>query len=186
MRRLNLSPADFLFEYRQPWNTWVQVRLTLTWRMQTTDPKIDHKFHNVFQKIQINWISLPYLESPQKMHSNKYKHAWYRFSKSWNRHWKVWECINNYARYNGRTLCVQGVFIPVLLVCLSECWGVALSLLFCNLGDHLFLGCKHVSVFRFTVQYSGWSLTVGWRSIVFDCHCVELVCQQAVHVGLKS
>ena len=32
-----------------------------------------------------SFISLQYLESSWKTHSNKYKHAWYWFSNSWNR-----------------------------------------------------------------------------------------------------
>ena len=36
------------------------------------------------QKCQNCRISWPYLESPWKMHSNKYKHAWYWFRNVWN------------------------------------------------------------------------------------------------------
>ena len=32
-------------------------------------------------------ISWPYLKPEWKMHSDKYKHAWYWFINSWNSHW---------------------------------------------------------------------------------------------------
>ena len=41
-------------------------------------------FCKIFQKCGISW---PYLESPWKMHSNKYQHAKYWFSNSWNNLW---------------------------------------------------------------------------------------------------
>ena len=53
----------------------------------------------IFLNKILYWISLLYLESPWKLHSNKYKHAWYWFSKSWNRLW-IWELVENWKYGN--------------------------------------------------------------------------------------
>ena len=42
------------------------------------------KSNKICKKCQHFGISCPYLESSWEMHSNKYQHAWYWFSKSWN------------------------------------------------------------------------------------------------------
>ena len=41
------------------------------------------------KKCQNCWISSSYSESAREMHSNKYQHAWYWFSNSWNNLWNV-------------------------------------------------------------------------------------------------
>ena len=50
-----------------------------TWEMRKISQNV--------QQFQNYGILLLHLESPWKMHSNKYKHAWYRGSNSQNRRW---------------------------------------------------------------------------------------------------
>ena len=59
------------------------------------------------------WISTLYLESAWEMHSNKYQHAFYWFSKSWDILWKmiiVTNCDNKtsilHDETNGRVLSI--------------------------------------------------------------------------------
>ena len=42
---------------------------------------------NVVKYVKIVQFSWPYLEPQWKMHSDKYKHAWYVFINLWYRHW---------------------------------------------------------------------------------------------------
>ena len=64
---------------------WHAIRMN---QYNSTQQMTAQKFHKMSQKCKYNWISLLYLESPLKMHSNKYKHAWYRYRywnlKTWN------------------------------------------------------------------------------------------------------
>ena len=68
--------------------------LTLTLpsgRNEQTIPYVNKLKKPVFNKWPHYGISWPYLESPWKMHSKEYKHAWYWFINSWNRRYNVRE-----------------------------------------------------------------------------------------------
>ena len=52
-------------------------------RLQTTGQKCN----KICEKCQNCGISWPYLKPQWKLHSDKYKHAWYWFINSWNSCW---------------------------------------------------------------------------------------------------
>ena len=144
------------------------------------------------QKFQNYGTSLLYLESPWKMHSNKYKHPWYWSVKSWNSLWnfRIWRIQTNFCAWWNH--CRMLSANPLSMVYVTElCSSLFQFSFFINqylrwptsVNNVLFLACVCVCYSNMNSHNSFIVLNSRWKIVLVQVIFIFFIIMRNLVVG---